>query len=243
MSYIPEYEILNSVFFDLETVPKKEFSELDEKEIELWSSVANKIRSKSVLDSSKTDEELWPHAGLYAEFGKIVCASIGLYSKEKNTIYYRDYAYDDEIKLLTELNKVIKGLSTKSSYLQLAGFNIENFDMSFLLKRLIINQIEILPIFNNFGKKPWDIKFLDLAKVWMGTGFQDRYMIKLDVLCYCLGVKSPKTALWGGSVWEYYKNDRLNEIGEYCNLDIISTIECALVLAGINIDEIEKVKI
>lgn len=243
MTYIPEYEIRNSVFFDLETVPKKEFSELDEKELELWTSVANKLRSKSVLDSTKTDEELWPNAGLYAEFGKIVCISIGLFSKEKHVIYYRDYANEDEIKLLNEFNKTIEALCSKNSFLQLGGFNIENFDMSFLLKRLIINRLDVLPIFNNYGKKPWDIRFLDLAKVWMGTGFQDRYMIKLDVLCYCLGVKSPKTALWGGSVWEYYKNGRLNDIAEYCNLDIISTIECALVLQGMDISEIQKIKI
>jgi predicted PolB exonuclease-like 3'-5' exonuclease len=242
MSYIPQNDIINSLFFDLETIPFKEFSQLSEKELELWKTVANKLRAKSLEYKEQTDEELWPMAGLYAEFGKIVCCSLGIFNDSNKKIYVKSFKQENEKDLIISFFHILDSFLKKNSYYQLAGFNIENFDIAFVLKRCLILGIPVQHLFNNYGKKPWDIRNLDLAKIWMGTGLQDRYMIKLDVLCYCLGVETPKSEVWGGSVWEYYRAGEVDKIAEYCDKDIVSTIKCGLKLASIDTQNIEIVK-
>ena len=69
------------LFLDIETVPQFEsYTSLTGIGKELWD---NKVLQ---LKRQETDsaESLYPRAGIYAEFGKIVCISVGWFVLESN---------------------------------------------------------------------------------------------------------------------------------------------------------------
>ncbi|HLT53835.1 MAG TPA: hypothetical protein VKZ97_08085, partial [Flavobacteriaceae bacterium] len=71
----------NILFLDIETVPEvQHFSDLDETKQQLWEAKSQYQRNDEV-----TAEEFYPRAGIWAEFGKIVCISVG-YFKVKNDL-------------------------------------------------------------------------------------------------------------------------------------------------------------
>ena len=63
------------LFLDIETVPAcQAFDELDEKFRKLWEKKAEQIKRTK---PDATADLLYTSAGIYAEFGKIVCISCG----------------------------------------------------------------------------------------------------------------------------------------------------------------------
>ena len=62
------------LFFDIETVPLKyNFKDLDERGQELWDRKTRFVQERENLNA----EEVYDKAGIYAEFGKVVCISMG----------------------------------------------------------------------------------------------------------------------------------------------------------------------
>ena len=49
-------------------------------------------------------------------------------------------------------------------------------------------------------------------------------------MCYELGVASPKVNMDGSLVHEYYHSGRLEEIKDYCEMDVSSSIDAGLML-------------
>ena len=65
----------NVLFLDIETVPLyTNFSELDDTSKLLW-----KQKTKYQRKDEFTPEEFYDRAGIWAEFGKIVCISVGYF--------------------------------------------------------------------------------------------------------------------------------------------------------------------
>ena len=91
------------LFLDIETVPGTgSWEELPETEQKLWD---KKTRFQRKDDA--TAEEFYPErAGIMAEFGKIICITIGMVEKN-DTLKIKSFANDDEKKLLIEFMPVI----------------------------------------------------------------------------------------------------------------------------------------
>ena len=71
------------IFIDIETVSQeKEFSKLSKKWKSLWEKKSTYLRTEE-----QTAEDIYGRAGIYAEFSKVICISIGIYRdfKEKRT--------------------------------------------------------------------------------------------------------------------------------------------------------------
>ena len=65
----------NILFLDIETVPLfSDFSELGDTEKQLWEQ-----KTKYQRKEEFTPEEFYDRAGIWAEFGKIVCISVGYF--------------------------------------------------------------------------------------------------------------------------------------------------------------------
>lgn len=96
-----------------------------------------------------------------------------------------------------------------------------NFDIRFLLQRYIVNQIPVPFIIRYAANaKPWESeRVYDTMVQWAGVGNR----ISLDKLCLALNIESPKGDLDGSKVYDYYLQDRLEEIAEYCKRDIEAT--------------------
>jgi len=71
------------LFLDIETVPEeKSFKDLSEERKKLWEEKTIYKRKDEY-----TAEEYYDHAGIWAEFGKIICISVGFFKiKDENEV-------------------------------------------------------------------------------------------------------------------------------------------------------------
>ena len=77
----------NIMFIDIETVPLTEhLTELPDTMQSLWLSKADNIKNyqKNESADSHSDEFYFYNAGIYSEFAKIVCISIGVFALEND---------------------------------------------------------------------------------------------------------------------------------------------------------------
>ncbi|MDA7837034.1 hypothetical protein N9A49_06460 [Salibacteraceae bacterium] len=73
----------NILFLDIETVPQYDsFEKAEETYQKLWEE-----KARFLLQSDEdTPSSVFERAGIYAEFGKIVCISVGLINDKETTL-------------------------------------------------------------------------------------------------------------------------------------------------------------
>ena len=89
------------LFLDIETVPQVyRFQELNDTSKSLWSKKTKYLQEKDQLSA----EEVYEKAGIYAEFGKIICISVGflIQAKGEMQIRLKSFSSLNEKKLLQE---------------------------------------------------------------------------------------------------------------------------------------------
>ncbi|MCC6385192.1 MAG: 3'-5' exonuclease [Bacteroidia bacterium] len=217
------------LFLDIETVPlKASFDELTEYEKELWSRKAEFLR-KGESDSAAT---LYNRAGIYAEFGKVVCISTGVISEKDNQRQLRIKSFfgDDEKRLLNDFAGLVNHHFSKPSH-QLCAHNGKEFDFPFLARRMLINGVKLPSILNTAGKKPWEVAHLDTMDIWRFGDYKSYTPVNL--LAHVFGIPSPKDDIDGSMVWfVYWKEKNLNRIVEYCRKDTTTVAQVFLKLQG-----------
>ena len=104
-------------------------------------------------------EEVYGRAGIYAEFGKIICISVG-FIKEKDPFGFRlkSFFSEDEKSLLSEFSEMISKFSKSKRDAVLCAHNGREFDFPYIARRMIVNGLQIPGLLDNAGKKPWEIK-------------------------------------------------------------------------------------
>jgi len=119
------------LFIDIETVPVvSSYSLLDPEMQALWDRKSNQFRSED-----ESAEDAYERAGIYAEFGKIICISAGLI-KEKDPFSFRLKSFygDDERSLLMEFTSMISRFS-KNKEVLLCAHNGKEFDYPYIARR------------------------------------------------------------------------------------------------------------
>ena len=210
------------LFFDIETVPiKYGFKDLDERGQQLWSKKTRFIQERENLNA----EEVYEKAGIYAEFGKVVCISLGfILQKDGETqIRLKSIAYEDEEVLLQEFIDLLNSYYTAPDFL-FCAHNGKEFDIPFLCRRILINGKKIPNILNVSGKKPWEIKHLDTMELWKFGDFKN--YTSLDLLSYVFNIPTPKNDMDGSQVAKvFYEDKDLDRIIHYCEKDVVATIQ------------------
>lgn len=174
---------------------------------------------------------LFEQAGIYAEFGRVVCISVGCFTLDKQTEQWRfrvkSYADHDEKTMLQEF---ISLLARKPRYL-LCAHNGKEFDFPYLGRRLLINGLQLPPQLDIAGKKPWEINHLDTMELWK---FGDRKSYtSLALLAAMFGIPTPKDDITGADVARvYYSDNDLPRIVHYCQKDIITTARVLMKFRG-----------
>ena len=95
---LDQINIENVLFLDIETVPMFPlFEDMSEKLQKLWDKKSIYFRNEE-----QSAADVYERAGIYAEFGKIVCISVGtVYQKQgKKKFRVKSYTSDEEKKLL-----------------------------------------------------------------------------------------------------------------------------------------------
>ena len=224
------YPVASILFLDIETVPQySSYNEQPEEWKNLWGLKAQYlIRNKE----EETFETIYPRAGIYAEFGKIVCISCGFIqgAGTDKKIILKSFAGDEEKKLLYEFSEMLKKWSADGSKF-LCAHNGKEFDFPYLCRRMVINQIAIPSILNMSGKKPWEVNHLDTMDLWKFGDFKN--YTSLNLLAHSLGIQTPKDDIDGSMVWEvYWKEKNLPRIVTYCQKDVVTVAQIFLRMNG-----------
>ncbi len=227
----------NILFLDIETVPQfPNFESLPEKAQLLWEKKAKTLRS----DDDAGPAQLYERAGIYAEFGKIVCISVGVMNGKKARI--TSFYNDNEHELLTQFARLLNTKFNDNSYV-LCGHNGKEFDFPYISRRMLINRIALPNLLNNAGKKPWEIPHLDTLELWKFGDFKN--YTSLELLAHVFDIPTPKDDIDGSMVRSvYYDENDLDRIARYCEKDVLTLMQLMLCYKGeslLNEDMVEFV--
>ena len=222
-------DLTKILFLDIETVPQvADYSKLDDTTAMLWDDKAGKLSKQE-----KTGEEMYERAGIYAEFGKIICISVGylnLREGGKREFRMRSFYGDDEKQLLSEFAEMLNNHYSSPTQL-LCGHNAKEFDFPYIARRMVINHIQVPNILNMVGKKPWEVQHLDTMELWKFGDWKSYTSLKL--LTHVLGVPTPKTDIEGKDVARvYYEEKDLERIEKYCKRDTLAVAQLLLRFRG-----------
>ena len=218
------YKLNNILFLDIETVPQEES----------WEQLSNEMQGlfeKKTQYQRKeefTAEQFYDRAGIWAEFGKIICISVGYFVDvdSKKQLRVTSFFGDDEHKLLTEFKVLLDKHFAKKDNI-LCAHNGKEFDFPFIARRMIIHKIDLPKKLNLFGKKPWEVPHIDTLELWKFGDF--KHYTSLKLLTSILGIPSPKDDIDGSEVATvYYKEKNLQRIVTYCEKDTIAVAQILL---------------
>lgn len=224
---IGKINLENILFLDIETTPETEFfSNLSKEKQELW-----EHKSQYQRKDEFTAEAFYPHAGIWAEFGKIICISVGYFSIQNEVKTFRVTSfYGDEVTVLNDFKALLTNHFNSPKHL-LCAHNGKEFDFPYIARRMIINNIKLPSKLNLFGKKPWEVAHLDTLELWKFGDYKSYTSLKL--LTNVLNVPSPKDDIDGSEIYRvYYEEKDIARIVTYCEKDTIAVAQILLRLRG-----------
>ena len=213
----------NILFLDIETVPEvKSFDLLSEEMQQLYAD-----KTKYQRKEEFTAEEFYDRAGIWAEFGKIICLSVGYFKIQGENRNFRTTSFSGEEKeILKEFKTLLETHFNKPQHV-LCAHNGKEFDYPFIARRMIIHGIELSFKLNFFGKKPWEVPHLDTLELWKFGDY--KHYTSLKLLTKILNIPSPKTDIDGSEVRDvFYEENDLNRIVLYCERDVVAVAQIIL---------------
>jgi hypothetical protein len=181
----------------------------------------------------KTFEDIYnERGGIYAEFGKIVCISVGFVndSSTGKQIRMKSFYHDDEETLLIQFKRLLEE-HYNSPMSILCGHNAKEFDFPYICRRMLINGIDLPPVLDIAGKKPWEINHLDTMELWKFGDF--KAYTSLALLCHVFKIPTPKDDISGADVARvYFEDNDLERIKVYCEKDVVALIQLFIKMTG-----------
>jgi uncharacterized protein YprB with RNaseH-like and TPR domain len=226
------------LFLDIETVPSSpSFEVLDPSMKSLWEKKSRQFRTPD-----QTAGEVYERAGIYSEFGRIVCISAGVI-KEKNPFRLRLKSFygDDEKSVLSEFSSMLIKFCKTHREAILCAHNGKEFDYPYIARRMIINSLLIPEILDNSGKKPWEVKLLDTMDLWKFGDYKN--YTSLELLTSILGISTPKDDIDGSMVaGVFYTEKDPERIVRYCEKDVLAIAQVILRFMNLPIIEEENIE-
>lgn len=212
-------ELDNILFLDIETVPATAgFEQLPDHFKKLWEKKSEQLRR---YDPEQTADTLYSRAGIYAEFGKIVCVSCGYENGKEFRL--KSFFGDDEKILLEEFANLLNKHYDSQRHL-LCAHNGKEFDFPYVARRMLVNGIAIPKILNLAGKKPWEIRHLDTMELWKFGDY--KHYTSLELLTAIFDIPTPKDDIDGSQVGHVYWVDKdLERIATYCQKDVLTVAQ------------------
>lgn len=235
------FPINNILFLDIETIPQySSYTNMPEAWQELW-----KLKSSFLLrgKENETTESIYTRAGIYAEFGQIICISCGVIqgAGADKKIIIKSFAGDNEKIVLHEFSEMLKKWATDGTK-YLCAHNGKEFDFPYLCRRLIVNHLPIPSILQLSGKKPWEVNHLDTLELWKFGDFKS--YTSLNLLAHTLGIATPKDDIDGSIVWKiYWEEKNMPRIITYCQKDVITVAQILLRMNGEELIKEENIEI
>ncbi len=217
--------IHKTMFIDIETVSTvATYAELSNPLQELWIK-KSKLLIKDSEDYALTFEK---NAGIYAEFGKIVCISMGYFTGDDlQQFKVKKFASHNETEILTKVFDVFNKFFLDNTFM-LSGHNIKEFDVPYICRRALIIGIELPFFFKDMqNRKPWENPLLDTLHLWRFGDF--KHYTSLNLLAAVFGIPTPKDDIDGSQVGEvYWKENDLERVATYCSKDVLTVAQIVL---------------
>lgn len=239
MSAFDAYDIYNILFLDIETAPcVQTFDELSEEMQELWAIKCSSLLKKPVAEIEQEElEELFNgqkvgRAGIYSEFGKIICISVGFLTRQPDSnepvLRLKSFTNHLESSVLEDFSDLLNRHFNSPEKFAVCGHNIKEFDVPYICRRSLINQLPLPKMLDIAGKKPWETKhLLDTLEMWKFGDIKNYTSLRL--LCAVFDIPSPKDDISGADVGQVYWEDRdLDRIASYCEKDVQATVQLFL---------------
>ncbi|WP_316806708.1 3'-5' exonuclease [Pedobacter agri] len=225
------------IVLDIETVPQyPSFDDVPPHIQELWEQ-----KTQFQRKPEQTANEFYERAGILAEFGKIICISLGIFSYNNKTYSLRLKSFygEQEQKILEQFSSL---LNKQTPNLVFCAHNGKEFDFPYICRRLLINGLEIPSQLDISGKKPWEVNHLDTMEMWK---FGDhKHYTSLNLLACSLNIPTPKDDIDGSQVRQvYYEEKNLERIVTYCQKDVVTTAQVLLKFKGMDIISAENITI
>ncbi len=216
---------LNSLLFlDIETVPEVyQYANLSIEMQRLWDTKMQYYKKENT-----SMEELYSRAGIYAEFGKVICISVGYFADLNNGPIFHIHSFygDNEIQILNDFNALLTNRNGKKNSL-LCAHNGKEFDFPFLARRMLLNGIKLPAELDIAGKKPWEVNHLDTLELWKFGDYKN--FTSLNLLAAIFKISTPKDDIDGSQVAEvYFKEKNLPRIVAYCQKDVLTVAQIML---------------
>jgi DNA polymerase elongation subunit (family B) len=234
LNHLQDNKIL---FLDIETVAQyADYKQLPDRMRLLWDKKAKLLARNEEVEPSV----LYERAGIYAEFGKIICISVGYHEKKNQKFRIKSFFSHNEQVLLFDFSKLLnRHFNSKDDLL--CAHNGKEFDFPYIARRILVNGLKLPKLLDIAGKKPWEIRHLDTMELWKFGDY--KHYTSLDLLTAIFGIPSPKDDINGSEVNEaYWKKGELKRIAAYCQKDVIALAQVMnryLSLAPIEPEHIE----
>lgn len=214
---LEQYDLHNLMVIDIETVPQySAHDQVPEHLQKLWE------RKSQNLRKDESAEDFYKSAGIWAEFGKIICISVGIFTGGKDAgLRVKSFAGHDEKDLLAQFSAL---LFSQPPNLVLCAHNGKEFDFPYICRRLLINGLPFPPQLQIAGKKPWEVVHLDTMELWKFGDYKN--YTSLSLLTAIFDIPTPKDDIDGSMVGDVYWNlNQLDRISIYCQKDVIATAQ------------------
>ncbi len=211
------YDLHNIMVIDIETVPQySDHDQLPDNLKKLWDLKTANLRKE------ETAENFYERAGIWAEFGKIICISVGIFTGVNQIgLRLKSFASHDEKELLEGVAKL---LNQQSPNLILCAHNGKEFDFPYICRRMLIHGMKFPPQLQITGKKPWEINHLDTMELWKFGDYKS--FTSLNLLTTIFDIPTPKDDIDGSMVGTvYWKDNQLDRICTYCQKDVVATAQ------------------
>jgi len=219
---LEEIKLETILFLDVETAPLVyKYTDLDVNMRNFWD---NKFR----YQPAESPEIQYKKAGIYAEFSKVICVSVGFFNEE--TFRIKSFFNDSEKELLNDFSALLKKHYNTKSHL-LCAHNGKEFDFPFLCRRMLVNDVKLPKILNLAGKKPWEVNHMDTMELWKFGDYKN--YTSLNLLATIFNIPTPKDDIDGSDVARVYWEEKdIKRIVNYCQKDVITVAQLFLKFKG-----------
>lgn len=214
---LEQLDLQNILVLDIETVPQHpSFDEVSPALQKLWAAKTQYQRK------DETPEEFYERAGIWAEFGKIICISVGIFTKEQPIgLRIKSFAGHDEKELLEQFKGLLK---KQPANMVMCAHNGKEFDFPYLCRRMLVNGVQLPSQLEISGKKPWEVNHLDTMELWKFGDYKS--YTSLSLLTEIFNIPTPKDDIDGSQVGHVYWNENdLPRICVYCQKDVVATAQ------------------
>lgn len=212
---LEDIKVSNILFLDIETAPVVyNYTDLDENMRQCWD-------SKFRFQQSESPESHYKKAGVFAEFAKVICISVGFFNEK--TFRIKTFSGHDEKQLLTDFSALLTSHFNKKENL-LCAHNGKEFDFPFLCRRMLLNSLKLPKILSIAGKKPWEVNHLDTMELWKFGDYKN--YTSLSLMAAVFNIPTPKDDINGADVARVYWEEKdLDRIVIYCQKDVLTVAQ------------------